>query len=433
MSRSCRALLIAAPASGQGKTTVTAALARLFRQQGKVVCVFKIGPDFIDPMILSQASGQPVYQLDLWMTGETECQRRLAEAAQTADLILVEGVMGLFDGTPSSADLAERFGLPVLAVIDSKGMAQTFGAMVYGLAGYRLGLTFVGALANRVASDKHASMLAESLPPEMGCFAYMVKDESLDLPSRHLGLLQASEIADLDARLDAAAAALNIPTFEEFAPEVCFESTPKTELPRLLQDVRIGIARDEAFSFIYAANLDCLKEMGAELIYFSPLHDENLPVVDSLWLPGGYPELHAAELGANQVMKKAITSHHQSEKPILAECGGMLYLTQTLQTLDAQNHSMIGLLPGHTLMQRRLGGLGMQSVTLAQGELRGHTFHYSRLDASHEPQYYAVKQRNGQKGEAIYCQNRLTASYLHFYFSSNPMVTAQLFAPNPLN
>jgi cobyrinic acid a,c-diamide synthase len=424
--------LVSAPASGQGKTTVTAALARHFRQQGKTVRVFKTGPDFIDPMILQQASGQPVYQLDLWMVGEAECRQRLAEAARTADLILIEGVMGLFDGKPSSADLAEQFGIPVLAVIDSKGMAQTFGAVAHGLASYRPGLRFAGVLANRVASDNHAEMLAESLSPGLGQFAYMAKDENLDLPSRHLGLLQATEIVDLDARLDAAAAALHIPPLGQLAPNVSFETPEPNELPQLLKGVRIGIARDEAFSFIYVANLECLENLGAEIHYFSPLHDAELPEIDSLWLPGGYPELHAGQLAANQAMKAAITAHHRAGKPILAECGGMLYLNESLQTQDQQRHAMVGLLPGQANMQARLGGLGMQSLPLAGGELRGHTFHYSRLETALEPVSHGVKQRNGQAGEAIYRRDRLLASYIHPYFSSNSMAAAQLFAPSQL-
>ncbi len=430
LSSRCRALLISAPASGQGKTTVTAALARHFRQQGKVVRVFKTGPDFIDPMILEQASGHPVYQLDLWMVGEEECRQRLVEAANTADLILIEGVMGLFDGKPSSADLAELFGIPVLVVIDSKGMAQTFGAVAHGLSSYRPGLKFSGVLANRVASENHADMLAMSLPKDSGRFAYMAKNESLNLPSRHLGLLQANEISDLDSRLDMAAAALHIPDLEQLASEVNFEASVKTELPPFLKGVRIGIARDEAFSFIYAANLECLTEMGAELHYFSPLHDTELPDIDSLWFPGGYPELHAKQLAANQAMKNAISAHHLVGKPILAECGGMLYLNKSLQTLDEQCYAMAGLLSGQAIMQSRLGGLGMQSAPLSEGELRGHTFHYSHLETVLEPVAHGVKQRNGQVGEAIYRQQRLMASYIHLYFPSNPMVVAQLLTPS---
>ncbi|MCF6236051.1 MAG: cobyrinate a,c-diamide synthase [Gammaproteobacteria bacterium] len=425
----CRALLISAPASGQGKTTVTAALARHFRQQGNIVHVFKTGPDFIDPMILEQASGQPVYSLDLWMVGQEECRQRLAFAANTADLILIEGVMGLFDGNPSSADLAEQFGIPVLAVINSKGMAQTFGAVAHGLSSYRPGLKFSGVLANSVASESHADMLAMSLPKGLGQFAYMAKDEKLNLPSRHLGLLQANEIADLDARLDRAVAALHIPDLEQLAPRVNFEAPDKTELPPLLKDVRIGIAKDEAFSFIYAANLECLVEMGAELHYFSPLHDSELPDADSLWLPGGYPELHAEKLANNQSMKTAITAHYKANKPIFSECGGMLYLNESLQTLDELHHTMVGLLPGKAIMQSRLGGLGMQSVLFPEGELRGHTFHYSRLETALEAVVHGVKQRNKQEGEAVYCQKRLTASYIHLYFPSNPKAVAALFMP----
>ncbi len=429
----CYALLISAPASGQGKTMVTAALARYYTQQGKVVQVFKTGPDFIDPMILQQASGSPVHQLDLWMVGEAECRQRLADAAVTADLILIEGVMGLFDGSPASADLAELFGIPVLAVIDSKGMAQTFGAVAYGLANYRPTLKLAGVLANRVASDNHAAMLAESLPEDLGQFCSLAKDEALVLPSRHLGLLQAVEIEDLDARIDAAASALNVPPLEQLAHRVVFDAPAKTPLPSLLDGMRIGIARDEAFSFIYPANLECIKALGAELHFFSPLHDIALPDVDSLWLPGGYPELYAAQLANNQAMASAITAHYQAGKAIFAECGGMLYLGESLQTLEGQSYNMVGVMPGRAVMQPRLGGLGMQSVTFQQGELCGHTFHYSRLETDLEPAMHAIKQRNALQGEAVYRQGALTASYLHFYFSSNPAACGQLFHANDVH
>ncbi len=426
----CRALLVAAPASGQGKTTVTAALARHYGQQGMRVHIFKCGPDFIDPMILQQASGQPVYQLDLWMVGEMACRQQLLEAAKVADLILIEGVMGLFDGNPSSADLAELFDIPILAIIDSKGMAQTFGAVAHGLTTYRPGLKFAGIVANRVASSNHAEMLAESLPPALGPFAYMSKDEQINLPSRHLGLLQAAEIDDLDQRLNLAAAALHIPDLKQLSAEINFEAPSSSEpLPPLLEGVRIGIAKDEAFSFIYNANIDCLAQMGAELCYFSPLHDNALPEVDSLWFPGGYPELHAQQLSANQPMKAAIVAHHQRGKAILAECGGMLYLSERVVTATQQNYTMVGLLAGSAIMQQRLGGLGMQSLPLPEGEIRGHTFHYSRFESVSEPMGYAVKQRNGQKGEAFYRQEHLLASYIHLYFPSNPAASAALLAP----
>ncbi|WP_312207249.1 cobyrinate a,c-diamide synthase, partial [Pseudomonas kuykendallii] len=207
-TRPCPALLIAAPASGQGKTTVTAALARLHARQGRRVRVFKCGPDFLDPMILERASGQPVYQLDLWMVGEAECRRQLWQAAQEADLILVEGVMGLFDGTPSAADLARTFGLPVLAVIDAAAMAQTFAAVAHGLATFRADLPFSGVLANRVGSARHAELLRASLPATRRWYGALPRAVGIELPSRHLGLVQAEELLDLDERLDSAAGAL---------------------------------------------------------------------------------------------------------------------------------------------------------------------------------------------------------------------------------
>lgn len=428
----CRALLISAPASGQGKTTVTAALAYYFRKQGIRVRVFKTGPDFIDPMILQQASGHPVYQLDLWMLGEAECRRRLAQAAQDSDLILIEGVMGLFDGSPSSADLAEKFAIPVLAIIDSKGMAQTFGAVAHGLASYRPGLKFAGVLANRVASDNHAQMLAQSLPDCPGqapasTLSYMLKDEILTFPSRHLGLYQASEIENLDVILQSAANALRIPVLQELAPQVSFQfDEPLESCAQTLKGTRIGVAKDEAFSFIYAANIDCLEQLGAQLHYFSPLHDDELPEVDSLWFPGGYPELHAQKLANNQAIKNAITAHFKAGKSILAECGGMLYLNQSIQTLDGETHTMLGLMSGEVIMQTKLGGLGMQSVSLSEGELRGHTFHYSRLLTQDAPLAHAVKQRNAQQGEAVFRLAGLTASYMHFYFPSSPAACSQL-------
>src|SRR5690606_7319667 len=201
--RHCPAVLIAAPASGQGKTTVTAALARLHRNLGRPVRVFKCGPDFLDPMILARASGAPVYQLDLWMVGALESRRLLWEAAAEADLILIEGVMGLFDGTPSAADLARHFGVPVLAVIDGSAMAQTFGALAHGLASFQPDLPFSGVLANRTGSARHGEILRDCLPPGIRWYGALPRSPGMQLPSRHLGLVQADELTDLDARLDA--------------------------------------------------------------------------------------------------------------------------------------------------------------------------------------------------------------------------------------
>lgn len=423
----CPALLISAPASGQGKTTFTAALARYHRNQGRNVRIFKTGPDFLDPMILEHASGNPVYQLDLWMVGEHSCEQQLYEASANADLILIEGVMGLFDGNPSSADLAEKFGIPVLALIDAGSMAQTFGALAYGLAHYRTSLPFAGVVANRVASEGHGEMLAESLPDSVNYFGGILRNADITLPERHLGLVQADEVYDLEERINQAAELIKQTKLTSLPEAVNFKPVDIDSIEEALKDVRIGIARDAAFAFIYPANIDVLKKMGAELTFFSPLTDKKLPDVDALWLPGGYPELHLKQLENNKSMVESIQQHHEKNKPLLAECGGMLYLTQSLTDKEGQQANMVGLLPGKAIMQSKLAGLGMQQAILPEGDFTAHTFHHSALEIDMEPLSYGIRQRGKNQGEAIYRDKALTASYLHLYFSSNPDATAKLF------
>jgi cobyrinic acid a,c-diamide synthase len=422
-------MLIAAPASGQGKTTVTAGLARLHARQGKRVRVFKCGPDFLDPMVLARASGNPVYQLDLWMVGAAESRRLLWEAAGEADLILIEGVMGLFDGTPSAADLARHFGIPVLAVIDGSAMAQTFGALAHGLATYQPDLPFAGVLANRVASNRHGEILRDCLPGTINWFGALPRSETVGLPSRHMGLVQAQELADLDARLDAAADALATSADDSLPAPVRFPSPEPVPVQPLLQGVRIGVARDAAFAFVYQANLDLLQALGAELLYFSPLESTTLPVVDSLYLPGGYPELHLQALARNRPMIEAIHAHHEAGKPILAECGGMLYLLEGLTDQAGVREDLLGLLPGEAKMQKRLTALALQGVELPEGHLRGHTFHHSSLDSAVEPLAVGECPSYKRTAEAVFRLGRLTASYIHFYLPSNPVAAAALFKP----
>lgn len=424
----CPALLISAPASGQGKTTVTAALAKLYTEQGKKVRVFKTGPDFLDPMILEQACGLPVYQLDLWMGGEAHCRHLLYKAACDADLILIEGVMGLFDGTTSSADLAELFGIPVLAVIDSTAMAQTFGAIAYGLAYYRKELLFAGVIANRIASIGHGEMLAESLN-DIPYIGSLPRDKACELPSRHLGLVQAEEISDLNTRITAAKQHFTDANFNYQPNPVSFESVEIDITEATLTGMRIGVSRDLAFTFVYKANLELLSEMGAKLCYFSPLKDTELPDVDSLYLTGGYPELHLDALSSNTAMHEAIKLHQQKGKPIVAECGGMLYLLDSLTDKEGYSQNMVGLLNGKGKMQEHLANLGMHSVQLPEGKVQGHTFHHSTMDSDMAAIATSKSSRKRGKGEAIYRQDRLHASYLHMYFPSNPEASARLFMP----
>lgn len=443
----CPALLITSTASGQGKTTLTAALARLHARQGRRVRVFKCGPDFLDPFWHELASGAPVHSVDLWMTGETDVRARLHAAASQADLILVEGVMGLFDGTPCAADLAERLGLPVLAVIDASGMSATFGALACGLQHYRPGLRWAGVLANRVGSEHHAGLLRDGLlDPSLWLGALARVQESGGaslLPGRHLGLVAAHELDDALQRLDSVADALQAtplglmpwdagagrgPSWQDWA--VAFgPAVPAEAVGPWLEGRTVAVARDAAFSFIYAANLDCLRAMGARLAFFSPLAGDRLPACDALWLPGGYPELHLAALAANTALRDDIAAHVAQGRAVWAECGGMLALCEQLTDNEGRTSPLWGLLPGHVRMQPRLAGLGMQQLQTAWGTLRGHTFHYSRLETampeagrSHRPGQAAQAGR----GEALYRHGSVHASYFHAWFPSQPRAIAAL-------
>lgn len=435
----CPALFLTAPASNQGKTTITAALARYFTNQGKVVRVFKTGPDYLDPQILAQASKQPVEQLDIWMAGEDYCQDKLYQAAQIADLILVEGAMGMFDGEPSSADLAARFGIPMAIVMDVKGMAQTAAAVATGLANFRDDVQVAGLIANRCGSERHAELIRDALPASLPLLATLKRDDEITLPERHLGLVQADEVKDeLEIRFEAAVewlqetqdtGLLSLPNAVPFYPanQVDAEQT----IEQHLLGKTIAVAKDAAFSFIYDANLIALKSLGAELVFFSPLHDQALPKADALWLPGGYPELHSKTLSENTAMRQAIQDFYQAGKGILAECGGMLYSLETLTDLEENEYPMLGILAGQGAMRGKRGCQGMQTAVTPQGDIRGHAHHRSRSANTPEPVGYGRRQRHPAPGEAIYQQKGLTASYLHLFFPSNLDATAKLFLANP--
>jgi cobyrinic acid a,c-diamide synthase len=430
------------------------------------VRVFKCGPDFLDPYWHQLASGAPVYQMDLWMTGEADCRARLHAASQEADLIIVEGVMGLFDGEPSAADLAQRFGLPVLAVVDASSMAGTFGALAFGLQHYRENMPWAGVLANRVASARHADMLVRSVRDPAHYLGAVMRDAGMTLPERHLGLTVASEVSDALERLDVAADALATTPLGQMtlqdlqrwavefqAPEVSAEGwgvghfaqvkeEPATRAgdteqnarhpsrPTSLQGKTIAVARDAAFCFIYAANLDTLRALGAALVFFSPLADAALPACDAVWIPGGYPELHAQALAANTGLRDSLAAHVAAGKPVWAECGGMMALFETLELADGERVPLWGLLPGVVTMHKRLAALGPQQLALDSGTLRGHTFHYSTTATALQPVARTARPDTDplpDAGEALWQHGAVRASYFHAWFPSCPQAVAELF------
>lgn len=424
----CSAIFISAPASGQGKTTISAGLARYYHHQGKRVRVFKTGPDYLDPLILQRASQHSVEQIDLWMMGENYCRQLLYQAALDADLIIIEGAMGLFDGEPSSADLAEFFGIPILLVINAKAMAQTFGAISHGLTSYRKSLKFIGVIANAVGSQRHNDLITQSMPSNirlLGCFP---RKPEMELPHRHLGLINPDEIDDFEARLDLIAEELSLIDLDVLAEPTEFVASREQTPEAMLSGCRIAIAKDEAFSFIYAENIRLLKALGADLLYFSPLHDKTMPNADVLWLPGGYPELHKEQLQNNSSMHQSIREHYQANKKILAECGGMLYIQETLTDIEGDRVKMVGLIQGDGYMRTRSGCQGMQSAMLPEGEVRAHAHHHSRSENTLEPIAYGKRATHSAPGEAIYRSKGLTASYLHLFFPSNITAIVRLFS-----
>jgi cobyrinic acid a,c-diamide synthase len=285
-------------------------------------------------------------------------------------------------------------------------------------------------VANRVASQRHGDLLKMNIQGNTPV-ALLKRNADVSLPSRHLGLQLAEEISGIDQQLDLLADALSDTWLAKLPKPVKF-SIPKnkSQTPAaLLQNTTIAVARDRAFCFLYEQNLNCLRMLGANLVFFSPLEDKHLPEVDAIYLPGGYPELYAKQLAENLILKKDIVDHAAKSKPILAECGGMLFLSEALVDSTGEQYKMLNIMPSIVTMKTKLTAIGSQQVLIDQQEICGHTFHYSSLENS-MPIFSQAKYADGRIGEAVYRLNRVTASYLHLYFPSNPKLTAELFLTN---
>ncbi|MFL5272887.1 MAG: cobyrinate a,c-diamide synthase [Anaeromyxobacteraceae bacterium] len=431
-------LVLGAASSGSGKTTLAVAMAAALRARGLSVAPFKCGPDYLDPGYHARASGVASHNLDGWMMGEEAVLATFARAARGADVAIVEGVMGLFDGASptsdegSTAQIAKWLGAPVVAVIDAAGMARTAAAVAHGLALFDPALRVGALVCNRVGSRGHLDLLREAVaaPAVMGG---LPSREDLSFPERHLGLVTAAtalgdeqvaawarlaeEWLDLDALLALARSAAPL----EVGPLPTARQAP----PRC----RIGVAHDEAFHFYYEDNLARLEAAGAELVRFSPVHDARLPDVDGLLLGGGYPEVHAAALAANQPMREAIRAFAAARRPVYAECGGLMYLASAIRTVDGREHEMVGLVPGVAVVRDRLQALGYAEVTTRAPTLlgpagltfRGHQFRYSELDvAAPVARVYAVSRRRGEPLDEGYATGSVLASYVHAHWASCP-------------
>ncbi len=445
-----RGLLVAGPASGVGKTTLTLGLLAAWRRRGLRVQPFKVGPDFIDPGHHARAAGRPSYTLDGWMLLREENLRIFVRNVAAAHLAVVEGVMGLFDGfdgrseAGSSAQMAKWLGLPVLLVVDARALARSAAALVAGFAGFDPDLNLVGVVFNRVGGETHLTYLREAMEllPRIPCFGGLPREAELAIPERHLGLTTADDhplcqdfltsLADLVERhldLDGLFAALPVLTMAAVPP--LSAGPPK---------VRLAVARDRAFCFYYPDNLEWLAHFGAELVEFSPLSDPRLPEdVHGLYLGGGYPELAARELAANESLKQDLRRRACHGLPIYAECGGLMYLSEEIQDQEGDRHAMAGLLPLRMRMLPRLKALGYREVQLtgdtllgpAGTTLRGHEFHYSEIAVETGPVrkvYRLTPRRSGPSQAEGFTVGNILASYVHLHFGSNPEAARALVA-----
>ena len=458
-------VLIAAPSSGSGKTSITLALLRRFRQLGRPVASIKVGPDYIDPAFHAAAGGRVCTSLDSWAMREATLTQLLQKSGEGADFVLGEGVMGLFDGAPdgrgSSADLARITGWPVVLVVDARGMAASAAAIVHGFKTLDPRLSLAGVIFNRVGSDRHAEMLAKACAPlEVPLLGMVRQDPALALPSRHLGLVQAAEHDGLEAFLETAARDIAgqidcdrlaaLASAHPVGPSESDVTGASRSRPPGIRPLgqRIAVARDTAFAFSYPFLLDAWRAAGAEIALFSPLADEAPdPAADAVYLPGGYPELHAGKLAGNGRTISGLREAARRGAAVYGECGGHMFMGQGLTDAEGIRHAMSGLLPLETSFARETTGrgrrmvLGYRQAALLRdtvigpaGEaFRGHEFHYARelpLEENRVPEQTAgaaaglaagagdrlfeVKDARGEALSAAgLCQGKVMGSFLH--------------------
>ncbi|HST39822.1 MAG TPA: cobyrinate a,c-diamide synthase [Conexibacter sp.] len=439
-------LVIAGTSSGAGKTTVASGLIGALRERGLRVQGFKVGPDYIDPSYHALAAGRPGRNLDAFLSGTELIAPLFGHGAAGADIAIVEGVMGLFDGASgrgelaSTAHVSKLLRAPVVLVVDGSAMARSAAAVVHGFRTFDPDVQVAGVIFNRVGSDVHAELLREAVEPlGLPVLGTLRRDERIAAPERHLGLVPVAEReprtrdalavladaisrqTDLDALLALARSAPELPG-EAWDPRTAVARSGGAGTPR----VRIAIAQGPAFSFHYRENLELLEAAGAELAPFDPLHDETLPEgSDALVLAGGFPEVFGAELAANEPLRAAVTAHAAAGRPLLAECGGLLYLGSTLD-----GHEMCGVLPLRAAMGRRLT-LGYREATaatatpwLARGErVRGHEFHYTQVESDEEAPApaWTLSARGTERAEG-FVRGAVQASYLHVHWAAFPQL-----------
>ena len=435
--------MVAAAASGSGKTTVTSGLLRCLARRGLGVVAYKCGPDYIDPMFHRSVLDTPCFNLDLYFSAPDEVRTLLAERSADADVSVLEGVMGYYDGlggrsTDASAyHVARETGTPVVLVMDARGTSLTIASLVRGIRDFREGSNVAGVIFNRCSAMTYR-MLAGIVRDECGVvpLGYLPQADDAALESRHLGLVTAGEVADLQQRIDRVADLLDesidfeaLLALARTAPELAFApSQVEPAVPEGAEPPVIAVASDEAFCFYYEESLELLRRLGARIVPFSPLHDAELPAdADACYLGGGYPELHAAELAANESMRESLRLRHASGMPLFAECGGFLYLKEKMDDIDGVAWPMAGILPGGSTYTGKLSRFGYVELEAAcdglgvraGDRIRAHEFHYYDSEDNGEA-FHAVKPVSGRSWECCVLEPRLLAGFPHLYLPAAP-------------
>jgi cobyrinic acid a,c-diamide synthase len=455
VKKSCPRIMIAGTHSGVGKTSVSLALVSALKRRGLRVQTFKVGPDFLDPTYHTLASGRPCYNLDGWMTDRNYVLDLFAAASKDADIAVIEGVMGLFDGADSdtskgsTAEIAMWLDAPVLLITNVHGVARSIAAMVRGFSSFEPNLRICGVLANHCGSERHKIWLedalkASKLPPLIGAIS---RGGLPELSSRHLGLVSADPhilpVSVINALADAAEQSISMDDVIKLAGSAPYIDRDGASPAASIKRVRVGIARDEAFHFYYQDMFDEMLNHGCELVEFSPCHDVRLPdALQGIYIGGGYPELHVRELSANVTMRESILQFARSNRPIYAECGGLMYLSQGLETSGNSRHAMVGVLPSWTRMRERKKTLGYVDITLnddsiwgLRGDMRrGHEFHYSELtsnptDSPGWKTVYSLKRcRSDEICHEGFQHGNILASYVHVHYGSQSSAIERFIA-----
>lgn len=437
-------IIVAGTNSGVGKTTIVTGLLSYFNREGYRVQPFKVGPDYIDPGFHAEAAGHSSYNLDTWMTPPDKLNETFIALSKNADISIIEGVMGLYDGgedgISSTAAIAKQLNAPVILVLDCKSVGYSIAATALGFREYDKGVNIVGVILNRLGSDRHEAMVREVMGKiHMPVFGAFHRDDALKTPERHLGLTPVTEVetrvlikhmgeavsrwVDTDAFLKAAqqAPSMFVDVRNDFSAK---------------KGVCIAVAKDEAFSFYYPTSLEYLEKNGAKIIEFSPLRDKTVPEADGLIFGGGFPEMFLQQLMGNISMKESIRRCAERGMPIYAECGGLMYLCKAIQGFNGECYEMAGIVPAVCKMQKSLQRIGyvkgetlLSSIIADAGDtLKGHEFHFSTLEYGEGfPWAYNLQGSRQKEGHLEgYSNKNILASYLHLSFDGNPKAGEKL-------